>query len=445
MTRKLSYTIALFALLLGSAVPRAVAAGPNNQHEIRQVELFIESVAHEWRMAFEQSMRASNTEVRSKLIQARSMIDQARSLHRQRRLNEAKRKAEAARTVIRATWSGRSLAPKGNFGYRAGSGVVRLNAGGNTFAENSFVENSIDKTEQMISRLVELGPLGPHGRNAESLLQQAREAHASGQSERSERLGALAQTQGNLAWQDVMQSLKMQRESVALEATVAPLVDRARRLAASHGDVRMVAIADRATGHVDLARQVDARNQGSQKARLLQTAMHEAELVLRTLDRTEFARRRAERSVAQAAGAIGRAAEVVQAEIVQEDGDAGDATQLLIQGRALLVQAREAIRTGDTESARSHAEGARRIAQRVIGAVLGQLTPTGVAEAIARTDQLLGGAMDVGGRRSRELLGVAISHQAQARELLEQGNLPQALARTRIAARLSQRAHELDR
>jgi hypothetical protein len=84
------------------------------------------------------------------------------------------------------------------------------------------------------------------------------------------------------------------------------------------------------------------------------------------------------------------------------------------------------------------------MAQAAIRAALGPLDENRVAEAIARTDQLIAQAKDVTAENARELLADAQSRQTEARQLLNDGQLPRALAQTRIAARLAQRAYELD-
>ena len=410
LTYRLAAAAALIALL---AMPAVSAAQPGDGDQARHGEMLIVGVTHEWQRAYDQSRRSGNSEARARLIQARSLLDRARMELRKRNYAAAKTSAEAARTIIR--------------GYEHGPN-----------ANDAITERRLGDAEAMLGRLRQLGPMGPRGRQVEQLIAQARGRGQDGIQPGAEHLAEMAERQSILAWRDAMQSQTMRQRTVVLEAIVEPLVERAGRLARSRDDEHMVAVANRAHEHVSLSRQLDANTQAPQKARLLQAAMREADLVLRTLDEAEYQRRHARRAVEQAEAALGRASDVVDDESSSDRGD------LIEQGRAILLRAREKLDGGEMTAAMRLAENARDIARRIIGEALGQLSEASVTSAIERTDQFLTAAAGVGGDRALSLLGAAQSHQAQARRLLQEGSLRQALARTRIAARLAQRAREQD-
>gem|GEM_PF-1184226 len=421
MVRYMTIQAALLtALLLGGAFsPRpASAQSPHDMSEAAQVDMLLGAVMNRWQQSWEMNRRTDNAEVRSLLTHARSLLDEARAARQRGDLVRARLMAESASGLIE----------------RADQ-LMRLRDQQGTPQQ---VEQALREANDVLGRLRQQGPMGPRGMQVEKLIQQARQAALEGHPEVALRLSLMAQEESRRAWHEAMQSQMMIQRSAVLETMVEPLVERASRLAQARNDEQMSRVASHAQEHLRMARQLDVKTQAGPKARLLESAMREAELVLRTLDEAGYAQHRAARVIAEAQAALDRAAEVAN------DQDDADMTALLAQGRSALAQANEKLNAGDTQAAETLGEQARRTAQKIIRDALGPLTEDRVKEAIARTDQVLAQAAGVSNEDARAILANALARQAEARQLLAEGNLRRALAQTRVAARLAQRAYDLD-
>lgn len=378
---------------------------------------YLASVTREWQQAWELNRRINDPDARSLLTQARSLLTQAGSELTQNHPAKARLLAQSAQSLImRANQTMRRRAQPGT---------------------PQRIEQSLREAEDLVSRLGREGEQGPQAQEVRALIGQSRQAAAEGRNERALRLAELAREQGRRAWQEATRSRMMAQRGAALDAFVGPLVERADQLARASDNDRMRGVAARAQEHLQMARQLDPQSQGAQRGQLLEASMREAELVIRTLDRAGYERHRAERAVAEADAALERAADAV-------DGESNpDVAQALDQGRDLVRQARERLAADDVVAASGLAEQARRAAQQVIQDALGSLTEESVDQAIAHTDQLLDQAASVTGDEAQMLLRTARERQEEARRLRADGMLRQALARTRIAARLAHRAQEL--
>jgi len=367
----------------------------------------------DWRQAWQQSRGNDNPEVRALLVQAKSLLDQAKEETRRGNTQRATMlEGSAARLLQRAR---QMMYPHGQAGTPQQS------------------QQALREAEEMLVRIRRHGMHGPHGRQMESLVMQARQAAADGQHGRALRLATLAQDQGRRAWHESMQSRMMQQRCVMLETVVEPLVDRAAKLAEDSDDERMRRISERAEERLHMAHEVDADTRAGQKALLLEAAMRDAERVFKNLDRTGYDRHRADRAIVEAEAALRRASELLSTQ------DGGDGSSLVQRGEDLVRQARERLNDGDVAAAQENGRQARELAQQAIQQSLGPLTPENVAEAIERTQQLMDGTTP-DSPDAEKLLELARERQSEAQAALENGRLRAALAKTRIAARLAQRA-----
>jgi len=280
MVRRLATRTALLAavLLAGLTVPRLAAAQPHGggpQGDAAGLDMFLGAVVRDWQQAWEMNRQTNSPEVRSHLTHAKSLLDEARM--------------ERDRGNLPRAWA---LAESGAAFVRRANEMLRLR---DRQGAPQQTEQALREAEEMLDRLRRLGPMGPRTGEVDRLIEQARKATAEGHSQVALRCALMAQDQGRRGWQESMHARMAAQRSRVLETVVEPLVEQAMRLAQERKDERMTAVASRAQEHLYMARQMDTETQGGPKARLLESAMREAELVLRTLDEAGYARHRSER------------------------------------------------------------------------------------------------------------------------------------------------------
>jgi hypothetical protein len=129
-------------------------------------------------------------------------------------------------------------------------------------------------------------------------------------------------------------------------------------------------------------------------------------------------------------------------EVSREAGDPAS-PEMVTRGRDLLREANQALAAGDNRRAELLAEEARKQAQIVLRNALGNVNEESVRQAISQTDLLIGRAVSQNRASSADLVADARERQGEARRFLADGDFRRALAQTRIAARLAQRAYEL--
>lgn len=426
MFRRILISLSTAAVLVGAAIPCAYGQGMGGPGgpgmggggDASRVDMTINAVSHRWQQAWQMAQQTDNPDVRSQLASARSLIDQARLDRQQGNLTRALAYANSADQLIQRALQLMHVSDMPGVPQQA--------------------EQAIREAEDICGRIRGPGPPNPRAMQANRLIEQARQAAADGHPDRALRFALMAQEQGRRAWQESMYGQMMRQRGAVLETIVAPLVDQATRLAQNRNDEPMIHLAEKAGEHLAMARQLDPNEQPVPRARLLEMAMRESEMVLRTLDRAGFEAHRAGRMIADAQAALDRASEVAT-----DDHDAG-AADLISHGKTLLGQARDKLTAGDTNGAQDLANQARKIAQRVIRQSFGPLTESRVDEAISRTDGIIGQAAGVKSAEAKALLANAQERQGEARQLLSSGRLRRALVQTRIAARLAQQARDLD-
>jgi len=130
-------------------------------------------------------------------------------------------------------------------------------------------------------------------------------------------------------------------------------------------------------------------------------------------------------------------------QLVRENGDAG-AQRMLERGIALQQSAWMAYREQKHRFALAQTREARGLVNRARSQVLGPVDGDSVRKAIGETEALLDRAADVirdsGDERARAVLDRALGHQTRARRLHQDAQYRQALAETRVARTLAQRA-----
>lgn len=129
--------------------------------------------------------------------------------------------------------------------------------------------------------------------------------------------------------------------------------------------------------------------------------------------------------------------------LVRENGGA-EAQRMLERGIALQQAAWNAYREQKHRFALAQTREARGLVNRARGQVLGPVDGDAVRKAIGETEVLLDRAADVirdaGDERAGAVLERALGHQNRARALYQDGQYRQALAETRVARTLAQRA-----
>ena len=409
--------IFIHALILGAVFISMVGHDAHAQRapepDASLVRDEIQNVEIRWQMVWEAARSTNDSEVRTLLSHAQRTIVSARNSFSRGHGLRARAYARSAATLIE----------------RARQRLIQIGRTGTP----QQVEQILLEAEQILERLARDSDDSYRIRQIRRLLERSRGLQAEGRSENAVRYALMAREQGQRAWQETVQFQAYTRRSEVLESVVGPLVERAEELAASSDDETLRRLADRSREHFETAQRINEEENSRQKARLFEAAMRGAERVIRELDREGFARRQAEQQIAGADAALARAAEV-------KADDDEQAAGLLEQGRSLLTQARERLTEGDYRAATSMASSARALAQRIVRQSLGTIDAERVQTAIDQTETLLAQTTSLTDEGAARLAAQAREHQTEARSLLADGNLRRALAETRVAARLAQRA-----
>ncbi len=224
------------------------------------------------------------------------------------------------------------------------------------------------------------------------------------------------------------------RETLTLIAGRA--VRRAETLTAAGADERSRRLVALAKEHFGLATSEPDDNRA---LRLLELSAREADRVIRTLDRQGFHHDRIARTVERARSAAQRALEAAA-----EIGDDDALTALAQQSERLAHQSTELLESGDPEGALGLAHRARVVASQVVAQAIGGIDAQDAKKTLDRIDRILVQAQQAARTEAQiELIGKAASMQETARRALVDGDLTQAMARTRVAARMARRAMAL--
>jgi hypothetical protein len=133
-----------------------------------------------------------------------------------------------------------------------------------------------------------------------------------------------------------------------------------------------------------------------------------------------------------------------RARTIVGDGDDPEARELLERAADLQHNAWSHYREGRHRVAQATTREARSLLQRAVSLVQGSVDPDRVERAVAETDRLLGRVAelvrDSGDEGAARTLENALEQQRQAKDLLREGQLRAALAKTRVARRLATRA-----
>lgn len=430
-----TFAIAMVLILAGGMLPDHVAtaqpghAGPSDRNE-RMLQARHHQLSQAWQRAWDQTRQTQDPQVRALLEQARERLNKAQELITSLSSGtseDARVTAQAAGHLdVAQTLIERSLGMSRRTGGVTGSSAARRP-----------VQESLRGAELMLDRMRRQGAIPLQARQVEGLIVQARHAEAAGNHELAAQLAERAQDRSRMIWREEMRREMASHRAEMLDTVVEPMVERALRLAQESGDERMSGIAERARENLRLARQLDPDTQADARARLLEAAMRESAQVMRGLDKEGFNRHRAEQAITEAEAALRRASEAVS----DDEG-----STLLEQGVQLMTQARSRMEAGDPIAAERLAAQARRNARQVLEQSLGSLDSESVAEAIAQTDRLIEQAQSRSSMptASEQFLHTARERQAAAKQLLASGELRQALAETRIAARLAERARVIE-
>ncbi len=432
-----TFAIATVLILASGIAPDHTALaqpghGGSSDRDERILQARHQQLTQAWQRAWDQTRQSQDPQVRALLEQARERLDKAQELITSlssgtpddtRLSAQATGHLDIAQTLIE-----RSLGMSRRTGGVTGSSAARRP-----------VEESLRGAELMLDRMRRQGAVPPQARQVEELISQARQAEAAGNHDLAAQLAERAQERSRMVWREEMRREMASHRAEMLDTVVEPMVERALRLAQQAGDERMSGVAERARENLRLARQLDPETQADARARLLEAAMRDAAQVMRGLDEEGFNRHRTEQAMTEAEAALRRASEAVR------DGDE-EGSALLDQGMQLLTQARARMEAGDSVAAERLAEQARRNARQVLEQSLGTVDAESVTEAIAQTDRLIEQARSRSSMptASEQLLRTARERQESAKQLLANGELRQALAETRVAARLAERARVIE-
>lgn len=418
--QRLSTGLCLLALILCAAAPASAQGGGGQGGGGGQAgaSAALARATNDWQRSFDAARQGNNTEAIALLTRAKVLLNQA---------DAARAHGEYGRSTT-STQAATALILRANQLLRSGPAQA-----GNFHG----VEQALRETESILSNVRGAGIPPEQVRHIRALVDRARHARAEGKRNTAERLAVMAHAQGRRAWQQSATNRQLVRRCDVLETNVQPLVQRAIRAAQASANETMKAAAGRADEHLRMARSLDSETQPAVKARLLENALREAESVLRILDATAFSAHQASRVVGDAEAAMNRAEEVLR-----EAGDTAS-PEMVTRGRDRLREANQALAAGDNQRAELLAEEARKQAQIVLRNALGNVNEESVRQAISQTDLLIGRAVSQNRASSADLVADARERQGEARRFLADGEFRRALAQTRIAARLAQRAYEL--
>ena len=221
----------------------------------------------------------------------------------------------------------------------------------------------------------------------------------------------------------------------------ADLIELATRMAAAHPDPQAVILLESAVGQFERGKDALRSGQIEQAFHLLKNANRlardiialledhrsDGERILRELERTDLL-------IAQAAP------------VIEESGDE-KARDLLHRAREIQARAYDVFEQARYQLARGLTLEARKLTAKAWTMVSGPVSPERVREALAATDELIERVrplvMDSGNEGAIEMFLSAGSHQDKARAAHAEEQFKIALAQTKIARRLIDRALEM--
>jgi hypothetical protein len=221
----------------------------------------------------------------------------------------------------------------------------------------------------------------------------------------------------------------------------ADLIELASEMVSAIPDPQAAILLESAVGQFERGKEALGSGQVQQAFQLIKNANRLARDIISRLKEQQPGGERIQRELERTDRLIAKAAPAVA-----ESGDE-QAQALLDRARQVQLKAYDIFEQGRYQLALGLTLEARKLAAKAWAMVSGPISPERVRQALAATDELIDRVrpviMDSGHEEAIELFQSAGDHQDKAKAALAEGHYQIALAQTRIARRLVDRALEM--